>query len=125
MAGYNEANDIVGKRFLDNSFGSGNSLVGAVERYNLDNRSVFHMDNREPFWFDGGIHYLPLTNGLLIEFLKSDSDKEIQLSPYRCLRFLDKFEDLNQDIYVVASRIIFDKRAYSPFIVCILFHLEK
>ena len=61
------------------------------------------------------------TYGLLIEFLNSDSDKEIQSSPHRRLRFLDKFADLYQDIYVTATRIIFDKRAYSPFIVCMYF----
>lgn len=33
MAGYEEPNKIIGKRFLDNSFGSGNILAEAVERY--------------------------------------------------------------------------------------------
>lgn len=33
MAGYNESKDIIGKKFLDNSFGTGNILVEAVKRY--------------------------------------------------------------------------------------------
>lgn len=61
------------------------------------------------------------TYELLIDFLKSESDKNIQSSPYRRLHFLDKFESMDQNIYVTASRIIFEKRTYSKFIVEIYF----
>lgn len=61
------------------------------------------------------------TYELLIDFLKSESDKNIQSSPYRSLHFLDKFERMDQSIYATASRIIFEKRTYSKFIVDIYF----
>lgn len=61
------------------------------------------------------------TYELLIHFLKSESDKNIQSSSCRSLHFLDKFERLDQSIYVKASRIIFEKQAYSEFIVGIYF----
>lgn len=52
----------------------------------------------------------------LTSFLKSNSDKGIQTSSYRNLRFLDKFIKIDSDVYVTASRIIFNKVTYNEFI---------
>lgn len=56
-------------------------------------------------------------------FLKSDSDKTINSSPYRRLKVLDKFLKIEPNIYPVACAIIFEKRYYSPFIVKVYFEL--
>lgn len=56
-------------------------------------------------------------------FLNSDSDKIINRSPYRKLRILDKFLNIEPNIYPISCAIIFEKRHYSPFIVKIYFEL--
>lgn len=53
----------------------------------------------------------------LTMFLSSDSDKIINSSSHRSLRFLDKFLGIDPNIYPVVCAIIFEKRHYSPFIV--------
>lgn len=59
----------------------------------------------------------------LLDFLNSDSDQSIQSSTYRRLRFLDKFLNIEPDIYPIACAIIYGKRNYSPYIVGIYFEL--
>lgn len=59
----------------------------------------------------------------LLIFLSCDSDKTINLSPYRRLRVLDKFLSIEPNIYPIACAVIFEKRHYSPFIVEIYFEL--
>lgn len=59
----------------------------------------------------------------LIEFLPSESDKAINSSAYRSLRFLDKFKTFDKNIYVTASQIIFNKIEYNKFIVEMYFAL--
>lgn len=54
-------------------------------------------------------------------FLENDSDKEITSSAYRNLRVLDKFLIVEPNIYSVASSMIYEKRDYNRFIVCIYF----
>ena len=56
-------------------------------------------------------------------FLKSDSDKTINSSPYRRLKVLDKFLKIEPNIYPVACAIIFEKLYCSPFIVKVYFEL--
>lgn len=88
------------------------------------NEQEFTLKNN---WQFGFFQVLPeaqvsaYTYELLIEFLKNESDQNIHSSPYRSLRFLDKFERVDQNIYVTASRIIFEKKAYSKFIVSLYF----
>ena len=53
----------------------------------------------------------------LLKFLRDESDKMVKSSSWRKLRFLDKFRIFDEDIYVRASRIIFDKVDYNSFIV--------
>lgn len=59
----------------------------------------------------------------LLQFLVSDSDKEITSSSYRSLRLLDKFMIIKSDVYSVATSLIYEKRHYSNFIVNIYFEL--
>lgn len=61
------------------------------------------------------------TYDLLIGFLQSDSDKDIQSSTYRNLHFLDKFMVIDPEIYVTASKLILEKRSYNGFIVQMYF----
>jgi hypothetical protein len=56
-------------------------------------------------------------------FLKSDSDKSINSSPFRSLRVLDKFICIEPNIYPISCSVIFEKRKYSNFIVKIYFKL--
>ena len=56
-------------------------------------------------------------------FLNSDSDKSIKMSSCRNLRVLDKFLNIEPNIYPISCSIIFEKRYYSPFIVEIYFEL--
>ncbi len=58
-----------------------------------------------------------------LEFLRSDKDKNIKSSCYRRLRLLDKFLEIENNIYPIACSIIYEKRAYSEFIVDIYFEL--
>lgn len=51
----------------------------------------------------------------LLEFLKNDDDKNIKSSPYRNLRFLDKYKMLRPKIYIDAVSIIYEKFEYSSF----------
>lgn len=56
-----------------------------------------------------------------ITYLMNESDKEIKSSSWRNLRFIEKFKKYDEDIYVTVSKIIYDKRKYSAFIVEIYF----
>ena len=52
-----------------------------------------------------------------LEFFKNDSDRDIVSSPYRSLRFLDKFISLNPNIYPEICELINAKRDYNPFML--------
>ena len=58
----------------------------------------------------------------LLSFFRSDSDKSVLSSTYRNLRLLDKFLNIEPNIYLICCSIIFDKREYSRFIVKIYFY---
>lgn len=66
---------------------------------------------------------IPKMSQELLLFLRSDSDKTINSSPYRSLRVLDKFLSTEPNIYPIACATIFEKRHYNPFIVEIYFGL--
>ncbi len=59
----------------------------------------------------------------LMLFLQNNSDRTITVSPYRDVFFLKKYETVDNDIFVKASRIILQKSAYSQFMVKIYFDL--
>jgi hypothetical protein len=58
-----------------------------------------------------------------MSFLKNDDDKAIKSSPYRQLRFLDKYTMLRPKIYIDVAVIINEKFKYSSFIPHIYFGL--
>ena len=97
---------------------SSNEIWGVLEKHDFKDKNAWQMS----FFQVLPDEYVdPYTYELLIAFLKDDSDKDIRSSPYRNLRFLDKFIGIDRDIYVTASRIIFEKRKYNGFIVWIYF----
>lgn len=59
----------------------------------------------------------------LIAFLNEDSDKSITSSSYRKLIFLEKYLSIDSEIFCRCSKIIFEKKQYSIFIVKIYFDL--
>ena len=52
-----------------------------------------------------------------LDYLKDDSDRLIKSSSYRNLKFLENFRKIEPNIYPLACNIIFEKRAYSEFMV--------
>lgn len=58
----------------------------------------------------------------LLCFLKDDSDKDISKSPFRNLRFLDKYLDIEPEIYPIACRLIYEKN-YNECIIRVYFEL--
>lgn len=59
----------------------------------------------------------------LLLFLGNDSDKSILSSSYRSLRVLDKFLNIEPNIYPIACSIILEKRKYSPFMARVYLEL--
>lgn len=57
----------------------------------------------------------------LYDFLRNDSDKEITSSHLRDVTVFEKFANVDDAVIIKSSKIIFEKQAYSPFIVCIYF----
>lgn len=60
----------------------------------------------------------------LYDFLVDESDRNIRLSAYRDIGFLDKYLTIDKDVILKASRLILKKREYSPFIVTLYFNLQ-
>lgn len=60
----------------------------------------------------------------LYSFLLDDSDRNIQSSPYRDIIFLNKYLSVDSDVILTASRIILNKKEYSPFIVAMYFGFQ-
>lgn len=59
----------------------------------------------------------------LLQYLEEKTDEYIVSSHYRNLRFVDKFLCIDENAYVSVSRLIYEKREYSKFIVEIYFTL--
>lgn len=53
----------------------------------------------------------------LIDFMRDDGDKEIKVSSYRNIKFLDNFITLEPEIYCTVMAIILEKQKYNNFIV--------
>ena len=60
----------------------------------------------------------------LYEFLKDESDRDIQTSLNRDISFLDKYLQIDDKVITTASRIILNKKEYSPFVVNLYFGLQ-
>lgn len=78
------------------------------------------------FWLFSYYHEMPLEyidNAKLEElyaYLKCDYDRTLQAG-YRDLKFLEKYETVDSNVIIKAARLIFEKKKYSPFIVCTYF----
>lgn len=88
-----------------------------------------HTKNRNA-WLFAYFHELPQEYidqkevSALYNFLMDESDRDIQSSPYRDIKFLDKYLHVDNDVILTASKIILRKKAYSPFIVTLYFELQ-
>ena len=97
-----------------------------IEIWRVIQEYSFPQKNTWEYWF---FQMLPENKineelySLMIEYLEEDTDKLLKSSPYRNMRFLDKFTTIHSEVYVSAARIIFRKREYSSFIVSIYFSL--
>lgn len=60
----------------------------------------------------------------LYDFLRDDSEQALQNVPYRDIDFLEKYISVDSDVFIKASRIILDKRIYSPLIIGLYFDLQ-
>ena len=101
-------------------------LLSANEIWELIQGQSFPQKNTWEYWF---FQMLPenIINeelySLVMEYLEKDTDKQLKSSPYRSMRFLDKFTAIHREAYVSAARIIFIKKEYSAFIVDIYFSM--
>ncbi|MCF0133323.1 MAG: ATP-binding protein [Blautia sp.] len=59
----------------------------------------------------------------LYDFLEQNSDCHITSSAFRTLDFLEKFQSIDNEVFLKASRIILKKQSYSPYMVDIYFSL--
>ena len=101
------------------------SLVSKDEVFNLINNSDFKYKN---FWLFMYFSELPqelidksdLQN--MYNFLKDTSDKNITSSYYRDLNFLEKYQNIDKNIFIKGCEIILSKKTYSLFVVHTYFH---
>lgn len=96
------------------------------EIYKLICNSEFSQKNLWQFTFFEALSVTAIDKDYLLEllnFLKLDTDKDIQKSSFRSLRVLDKLLQVNQNIYCEASMIIYSKGSHSKFIRHIYFGL--
>lgn len=95
-------------------------LFGSEFVYNLIWGSEFAQKNRWQFEF---FELLPNEEinltwmERLIAFIRDDGDKEIKVSSYRDIKFLDKFVALEPEIYCIVTAIILEKLRYNKFMV--------
>ncbi len=88
--------------------------------YNFIWESKFVQKNRWQFEFfeilpSEEINFLWLER--LIDFMRDDGDKEIKVSSYRNIKFLDNFIALEPEIYCTVMAIILEKQKYNKFMV--------
>ena len=100
------------------------SLVSKDEVFNLINNSDFKYKN---FWLFMYFSELPQElidkNDLqnMYNFLKDTSDKNIT-SYYRDVNFLEKYQNIDKNVFFKGCEIILSKKTYSLSIVYIYFH---
>ena len=101
------------------------SLVSKDEVFNLINNSDFKYKN---FWLFMYFSELPQElidkNDLqnMYNFLKDTSDKNITSSYYRDVNFLEKYQNIDKNVFFKGCEIILSKKTYSLSIVYIYFH---
>lgn len=102
--------------FINNLF----SLLTDKEVYELASSCEGVQKN---IWLYAYFHEIPkedITNehiNMLYMFLKDTSDKETTSSTSRNINFLEKYTELDNDVFINACTIILNKREYSHFIV--------
>ena len=100
------------------------SLISKDEVFNLINNSNFKYKN---FWLFTYFSELPqeliekkdLQN--MYNFLEDTSDKNITSSYYRGINFLEKYQNIDKNVFINGCKIILSKKTYSLFIVCTYF----
>lgn len=101
------------------------SLVSKDEVFNLINNSDFKYKN---FWLFMYFSELPKElidkNDLqnMYNFLKDTSDKNITSSYYRDVKFLEKYQNIDKNVFIKGCEIILSKKTYSLFVVHTYFH---
>lgn len=93
--------------------------IGVKETFSLINHKDFAQKNSWMFNFFEALPEEDINNkwiGELLKFFKRDEDKNIKTSPYRNLKFLDKYTKVKSEIYIDVVSIINEKFKYSPFI---------
>ena len=102
-------------------------MLASQEVFELLGKSNQHHRNE---WIFAYYHEIPQSNinqkelAGLYAFLKDDSDRDIQLSSYRDINFLDKYLAIDENVIITASRIILKKKEYSTFMVRMYFELQ-
>lgn len=103
------------------------SMLTSQEVFELLGKSNQHHRNE---WLFAYYHEIPQSNinqkelAGLYAFLKEDSDRDIQSSPYRDINFLDKYLATDENVIITASEIILKKNEYSSFMVRMYFELQ-
>ena len=114
------------------------SLMGGLLHY-LPNYDILQIIETAPehirdYWLFVYYQALPedriFDNELrgLYQYLQCDLDRTITRAGYRNLGFLQKYEKLDNSVFIKALRMIYQKRSYSPFIVkiyCSLLFFEN
>lgn len=114
------------------------SLMGGLLRY-LPNNDILQIietasEHIRDYWLFVYYQALPedriFDNELrgLYQYLQCDLDRTITRAGYRNLGFLQKYEKLDNSVFIKALRMIYQKRSYSPFIVkiyCSLLFFEN
>ena len=101
------------------------SLVSKDEVFNLINNSDFKYKD---FWLFMYFCELPQElidkNDLknMYNFLKDTSDKNITSSYYRDTNFLEKYQNIDKNVFIKGCEIILSKKTYSLFVVHTYFH---
>lgn len=98
---------------------SSKEIWETIERHNFSRRNEWELSFFQELPSEQADKY---TYDLLLDFLNCDSDRSISMTAYRDLKFLNKFYYVDADIYVTASRLVFQKRSYSSYIVDVYFH---
>ena len=102
-------------------------MLTSQEVFELLGKSNQHHRNE---WLFAYYHEIPQSNinrkelAGLYAFLKEDSDRDIQSSPYRDINFLDKYLATDENVIITASEIILKKNEYSSFMVRMYFELQ-
>ena len=97
----------------------------SLELLELIKKSNFPQKNEWMFYFFETLPISEINSSMLTEFLdflRSETDKDIKCSSYRNMRVLDKFLNLDPNIYITVSDIIYGKRHYNEYIVKVYFY---